>query len=1046
MNPRIFGNRFYGLKGININKNVNDYKNEPTHKVERIFKGSEFQKTEMLLHFILTVFSIFSKYFFEMRNTLSLLLFVCSAFSFSQQISSEKLTSFVNPFIGTGGHGHTYPGATMPFGMMQLSPDTRLDGWDGCSGYHYSDDYIYGFSHTHLSGTGVSDYGDVLLMPTNAINFNNGSDGNSGYRAHFSHENEVASPGFYKVLLNETKIEVELTVSKRSGIHHYTFPKNSKQVVILDLEHRDKVLSSAINTISKTEISGHRHSEAWAKDQRLFFNIEFSRPYKNVTFLNDKTEGEKVKAAFEFDTSEGNELFVKVGISAVDEAGAKKNLESEIGNKSFQQIKTEAEIAWEKQLRKIEIQSPPTPQGGEYDRKVIFYTALYHTMIAPNLYQDVDGRYRGMDLKIHQSDQFENYTVFSLWDTYRAAHPLYTIIEKERTTHFINSLLAKYDEGGILPIWPLAGNYTWCMVGYHAVPVIADAYLKGIGDFDAEKAFEAMKHSAMQDKLGLKSYKEFGFIPVEEESESVSKTLEYAYDDWTIAQMAKAMGKMEDYELFSERAQNYKNVFDPETKFMRGRFRNTWFSPFDPYEVNFNYTEANSWQYSFYVPQDVSGLIDLMGGKAKFEKQLDKLFTAKKETSGREQADITGLIGQYAHGNEPSHHMAYLYNFVNKPAKTQEKVYQILNEMYQNAPDGISGNEDCGQMSAWYVLSAMGFYPVTPVSNQYIIGTPLFEKATINLEDGKRFEISAENLSDENKYIASAKLNGKSLKRSFLYHSEIMAGGNLVFKMTDKPSKWATKDDEIPITEITENLIIPAPFIAKGDVAFKKETEISLAVVSEKTDIFYSLNDSDFKKYTKPFTISEETILKTYAEKLPEIPSARNLGKRSALLTTHFYKIDPNLSIKLESEYANQYNGGGENALIDGVHGAIDFRTGAWQGYHDTDLKTTLDLGSKKEVKTVSVNFLQDQRAWIFYPTEVYCSVSENGKDFIELPIQKIDAEKPSEEAGIITIQFEINKNIQFIKIKAKNFGDLPKGHLGFGGKAWLFVDEIEVK
>jgi hypothetical protein len=588
------------------------------------------------------------------------------------------------------------------------------------------------------------------------------------------------------------------------------------------------------------------------------------------------------------------------------------------------------------------------------------------------------------------------------------------------------------------------------MIGYHAVPVIADAYLKGIRGFDAEKAFEAMKHSAMQDKLGLKSYKEFGFIPVEAESESVSKTLEYAYDDWSIAQMAKAMEKTEDYELFSERAQYYKNVYDPETKFMRGRFRNTWFAPFDPYEVNFNYTEANAWQYSFYVPQDISGLINLMGGKAAFENQLDKLFTAKQATSGRQQADITGLIGQYAHGNEPSHHMAYLYNFVNKPAKTQEKVYQILNELYQNAPDGISGNEDCGQMSAWYVFSALGFYPVTPASNQYIIGTPLFENATIHLEDGKTFEIQAKNISDKNKYIASAKLNGKPLKRSFLYHSEIVEGGKLVFKMTDKPSKWATKDADIPKTEIAENLIVPTPFIAKGEVAFKKQTEISLGIASlpseEKTEIFYSLNDSEFKKYEKPFTISEETILKTYAKRLPLKPSAINLGKRSPLFATHFYKIDPNLSIILETEYANQYNGGGKNALIDGIHGANDFRTGTWQGYHDTDLKATVDLGSEKEVKTVSVNFLQDQRSWIFYPTEVICEVSENGTDFTELPIQKINAGTPSEETGIKTITFDIDKTVQFIKITAKNFGDLPKGHLGYGGKAWLFVDEIDIK
>lgn len=972
-----------------------------------------------------------------MHKVLSLLLFLLPLFCFSQEISKpENLTSFVNPFIGTGGHGHTYPGAVMPFGMMQLSPDTRLDGWDGCSGYHYSDEYIYGFSHTHLSGTGVSDYADILLMPTNKVNFNNGSDGESGYRAPFSHDNEYATPGYYKVHLDETNIDVELTVSERSGIHHYTFPKDSKQIVILDLEHRDKVLSSKVDILSKTEISGHRHSEAWAVDQRLFYNIEFSRPYKNVTYLNDKTDGEKVIAAFEFDASESDELEIKIAISAVDEAGAKKNMKAEISDKSFQQVKSEADADWEKQLERIDILTD------DIDKKTIFYTALYHTMIAPNLYQDVDGRYRGMDLEIHQTSDFDNYTVFSLWDTYRAAHPLYTIIEKERTNDFINSLLAKHDEGGILPIWPLAGNYTGCMIGYHAVPVIADAYLKGIRGYDTEKAFDAMKHAATQDQLGLKSYKEFGFIPVEEESESVSKTLEYAYDDWTIAEMAKALGKTKDYSFYTKRAQYYKNVYDPETKFMRGRFRNTWFAPFDPYEVNFNYTEANSWQYSFYAPQDLSGLINLMGGKPAFEKQLDELFTAEVETSGRQQVDITGLIGQYAHGNEPSHHMAYLYNFVNKPEKTQERVHEILIGQYQNTPDGISGNEDCGQMSAWYIFSAMGFYPVTPASNEYIIGTPLFESSVINLDpdsngEERTFEVIAENISGKNKYIASATLNGKPLNRSFIYHSEVMAGGKLVFKMTDKPSTWATKNDEIPKTEITDNLIVPAPFIAKGDVAFKNETEITLGVSATKTDIYYSLNDSEFKKYSKPFIISEEALLKTYS---------KDESEKSETLTTHFYKIDPNLSIKLETEYANQYNGGGKNALIDGIHGANDFRTGTWQGYHDKDLKATVDLGSKKKVNTVTVNFLQDQRSWIFYPSEVTCLVSENGKDFTELPIQKIEAEKPSEEVEIKTIRFEIDKDIQFIKIMAKNLGDLPKGHLGYGGKAWIFIDEIEIK
>ncbi len=946
----------------------------------------------------------------------------------------KPLTSYVNTFIGTGGHGHTYPGATMPFGMMQLSPDTRLDGWDGCSGYHYSDSYIYGFSHTHLSGTGVSDYGDILLMPTDSLSFNNGANGKKGYRAHFSHETEVASPGYYKVHLDSTDIEVELTVTARAGMHKYTYPSSENQKLILDLEHRDQFLDMKVVEVSKYEVKGYRFSKAWAEDQRLYFHIKFSHAIDIPTHFHRDPDRRTRMAGYQFINPLNEPVYVSIGISAVDEEGARKNLEAEIGKKSFEQLKTEADAVWEKQLEKVVIESP------NEDYKTIFYSSLYHTMIAPNLYQDVDGRYRGMDLEIHQTTDFDYYTVFSLWDTYRAAHPLYTIIEQERTNDFINTFLAKYDEGGIMPIWDLSANYTGCMIGYHAVPVIADAYLKGIRSYDTEKAFTAMKHSAFQDKLGLKSYKELGYIPVEEESESVSKTLEYAYDDWTIAQMAKSMDKEEDFKLFTERAQNYKNVMDPETNFARGRFRNTWFAPFDPYEVNFNYTEANAWQYSLYVPQDISGLMKLMGGKEVFEKQLDTLFVAKAETSGRDQADITGLIGQYAHGNEPSHHMAYLYNFVNKPSKTQEKVHQILTTLYQNAPDGISGNEDCGQMSAWYVLSSLGFYSVTPSSNQYIIGTPLFPKATINLESGKSFTVIAENISETNKYIASATLNGIDLNKSYLNHTDIVNGGNLVFKMTNSPSDWGTEDEYIPSTEITQHLITPAPFISEGEVAFKNETKVVLNVASESTQIFYSLDASEYTKFTEPFLISEDATLKTYAEKD---------GIKSAQLTTQFYKIDPNLSIKLETEYANQYNAGGQNALIDGIRGTRDFRTGAWQGYQNKDVIAIVDLGSIKPIETITVNFLQDQGSWIFYPTKVECFVAPGKTFYKSLPTQKIDAEVRSEEAALKSIQFDMKGySSRYIKIVAKNLGDLPAWHLGapFDGKAWIFIDEIEVK
>ena len=950
----------------------------------------------------------------------------------SNQQKDKSLISYVNPFIGTGGHGHTYPGATMPFGMMQLSPDTRLDGWDGCSGYHYSDDEIYGFSHTHLSGTGVSDYGDILLMPTNKQVFNNGADGKEGYKSKFSHQKEVAEPGFYKVHLDDTNINVELTVSKRSGIHKYNFPSAENQFLILDLLHRDKVLDAKINRVSDTELTGHRFSEAWATDQRLFFTIKTSHSFSDVLQSPPKQGMARAqKIALNFINPNNEPVIIKIGISGVDIEGANKNLKGEIGNQTFEQVKKTAQDFWEKQLEKIVVEDTSD------DNKINFYSSLYHVSIAPNLYQDVDGRYRGMDMKIHEAKDFDYYTVFSLWDTYRAAHPLYTIIEQEKTNDFINTFLAKYDEGGIMPIWDLSANYTGCMIGYHAVPVIADAYLKGIKNYDVEKAFKAMKHSATRDKLGLDSYKKFGFIPVEKESESVSKTLEYAYDDWTIAQMAKSLGKENDYKTYTERAQFYKNVFDPSTEFMRGRFRNTWFAPFDPYEVNFNYTEANSWQYSFYVPQDVSGFISLLGGKKNLENQLDKLFSAEDKTSGSHQVDITGLIGQYAHGNEPSHHMAYLYNFVNKPHKTQEKTRQILTELYTNTPDGISGNEDCGQMSAWYVFSSLGFYPVTPGSNQYIIGSPLFDKATINLESGKSFTVKAINNSSENKYIKSAKLNGENYEYSYINHQDILNGGTLVFEMTNQPSNWGTADKNIPKTSINEHLIVAVPFIAKGEIAFKGSTEVTLKSVEENAKIFYSLKD-EFKEYSKPFLISEKATLKVFAQKE---------DSKSAVISTDFYKIDPNIKIDLKTDYANQYNAGGQNALIDGIVGAEDFRTGTWQGYFDTDLNAIVDLGKETLIYTLKVSFLKDQRSWIFLPKEVDVFTSLDGLNFNKESNWKFKIPENTDEVKVETVHISKLGKARFIKIIAKKLGKLPEWHLGakHDGKSWLFVDEIQI-
>lgn len=970
-----------------------------------------------------------------MRSILYILisiLFVGCQNSSSGIKKTERLTSYVNTFIGTGGHGHTYPGATLPYGMMQLSPDTRLKGWDGCSGYHYSDNHIYGFSHTHLSGTGISDYADVLLMPTNEVLFHNGSDGEKGYKSAFSHENETATPGYYAVHLDDTNIDVSLTVSYRSGKHQYVFPKGAKQVVILDLAHRDKVLDAEIFIEKNQFVSGRRFSRAWANDQRLFFDIAFSKPFINVTLLDGKTTGENVKAAFEFDASVSDILEVEVGISAVDKAGAHKNRIAELKDKSFDQLREEADAIWEKQLNKIVVET--YKEEDMYN----FYSALYHTMIAPNLYQDVDGRYRGMDMEIHKDLDNDYYTVFSLWDTYRAAHPLYTIIEQERTNDFINTFLNKYDEGGIMPIWDLSANYTGCMIGYHAVPVIADAYLKGIRGYDVDKAFEAMKHSAIQDKLGLASYKSLGYIPVESEAESVSKTLEYAYDDWTIASMAKALGSEEDYKTFIQRAQHYKNVYDPETKFMRGRLNNKWVAPFDPYEVNFNYTEANSWQYSFYVPQDVSGHIQLMGGKAQYEQMLDDLFTAKTETSGRHQSDITGLIGQYAQGNEPSHHMAYLYNFVNKPSKTQAMIRKILEEQYANAPDGISGNEDCGQMSAWYIFSSLGFYPVTPGTNEYIFGSPIVKSATIHLENGNTFQINAPKNKEGKPYIKGVLLNGKEHTKSYLTHSDIMNGGSLTYEMSRRKSDWGASDENIPETKIEDHMITTPPFVEKGDAAFANETTIVLKSIQPEATIYYSLDEA-FVEYKSPITITDDSEISTYA--------VLN-GNKSATLKTRFRKTNPDIKISLATTYSNQYNAGGDRALVDGILGSEDFRTGTWQGYVGEDVVATVDISKVQQIDKLAVNFLSDQNYWIFYPKEVLFYGSTDGENFDSIGSEKIKmTEIKNNEIKTIEID-NVKKPYRYIKVVAKKIGNVPEWHKGFedDGLGWIFIDEIQIK
>jgi predicted alpha-1,2-mannosidase len=709
---------------------------------------------------------------------------------------------FVDPFIGTAAHGHTFPGAVVPFGMVQLSPDNGRNGWDWCSGYHYSDSIIVGFSHKHLSGTGIGDLADILMQPTTQSlekgEYHGGKDFHQRFRAIFSHAEEEAAPGYYRVVLRDPKtlqnpIRVELTATERTGFHRYRYPEGAKMNLMLDLGFAinwDQPESTLIRVVNDTLITGWRLSKGWANNQHVYFAASFSKPMTGFSLYESGLENPGIKtidgkfteALFSFG-NQGGELLVKVALSPVDENGALNNLAVENPGWKFDKVKKAARLAWNRELAKIQVES------GNHRLKQIFYTALYHSMIAPALFSDADGRYRASDSTraVKKADGWKNYTVYSLWDTFRAANPLFTLTQPERMPDFIKAMLVHYDEYGLLPVWTLEGCETNCMIGYHAIPVIVDAAMKGV-EFDYDKAFEAMKKSAMSDIRGLKNYKQYGYLPADLENQSVSQTLEYAYDDWCIARMARKLGREDDYRLFMDRSKNYRNVFDPGTRFMRGRMADgSWRQDFNPLYSSHSvhdFTEGNSWQYSWFVPQDPQDLITLMGGRDNFIRRLDSLFNTSEKVQGAEASpDISGMVGQYAQGNEPSHHVAYLYNMAGEPAKTQEIIHRICTTLYTNQPDGLCGNEDCGQMSAWYVFSAMGFYPLNPADGLYQIGTPSFNKLTLNLAGGKTFTVTAENLTDTNFLVESVSLNGTKLDRWHITHEEIMAGGEMVIRM-----------------------------------------------------------------------------------------------------------------------------------------------------------------------------------------------------------------------------------------------------------------------
>lgn len=945
----------------------------------------------------------------------------------------EDPITYVNPFIGTGGHGHTYPGASKPFGMIQLSPDTRIDGWDGCGGYHYSDNVVHGFSHTHLSGTGVSDYGDLLIMPfTGDDKWENATKTSldKAYSSRFSHESENAHPGYYSVQLLDYNINASLTASNRCGFHRYIFPQGKNRKIIIDLEHRDELIDSDLIFLNDSTIVGKRVSKAWAQEQHFYFCIRVSeKPISHRFQKNEK--GKSTKLIVEFDSSSPI-LSVKVGISSVDLYGAKNNLNTEMPHWSDFQYRLAAEKEWRSELGKIKVETPVE------DDKHIFYTALYHSYLCPNLFTDVDGRYRGMDMQIHQAGKFKQYTIFSLWDTFRAAHPLYTITQPERSVEFLHTFLRQYKEGGILPIWELNANYTGCMIGYHSIPVFTDALVKGLKDFDTDLALEAMIYSAERNHLGLEAYKKNGFISSEDESESVSKTLEYAYDDWCIAVFAEMLNKDSIAAHYYKRAQSYKHIYNPNSTFMQPRYNGGWKNNFSPYEVTFDYTEANSWQYSLFAPHDMEGLIELLGGKDKLELWLDDLFTAEPQTTGRDQVDITGLIGQYAHGNEPSHHMAYLYNYTNAPYKTQKYVRQILKTLYFNAPDGLSGNEDCGQMSSWYVFSSLGFYPVTPGSPYYMIGAPVFKSASIEVEKDVFFTIKTLNFSVENKYVEEVKLNGKVINRNYLLHSEIMNGGVIEYKMSAEPKDFSVNH---PPFEGISPKILPAPTVSNSDAIFSKKKKVEINA-SKETEIFYSLNDVEnestpqYQLYKKPIKLKKSARLTYYS---------KSASSQSPTVESTFYKQNDDWKIEIINKYHHSYSGGGDNALIDHLYGGTDFRTGAWQGYYGVDMDVRINFKKKLTINNINVRFLQDARSWIWFPSEVQFLISNNGKDWHTFEVVK--NKTSPKEYGVIIEEFGFNKTFKtkHLRIVAKYMGPCPKWHPGAGNASFIFADEITV-
>ncbi len=961
--------------------------------------------------------------FLKRTKTLLAVLLTMALFAGCQQ----GLSRYVNPLVGTDGHGHTYPGAIVPFGQIQPGPDTRLEGWDGCSGYHYSDDTLYGFSHTHLSGTGCEDYCDILLMPVVAEGkgWHFSSDmPQSEFCSPFSHRGEKATPGYYRVVLDRSRVMVELTSSERVACHRYTFPGRGPKGFVVDLRHRDKVISAGFDRRGDTILTGWRESGAWSPDQWCYFALQCSQPIVDIRYYDG---GKKALVTLPDDCKDAE---VYVSISGVDADGAVRNLATRNG-RTFTQLRSDAHSRWEEALGKIEV------EGGSRNELRNFYTALYHCYTSPYLWSDVDGRYRGMNDTIYQSDK-PIYTVFSLWDTYRALHPLMAILEPEITEDWINTMLDQFEKGGELTMWELSAHETHCMIGYHACPVILTAQQAGILDkwTPARRLalLDAMIATSNRSEPHL-AYAEQGYLDSQTDNESVSKTLEFAYDDWCIAryalnEMARLGGTDTTatrsrlnsvYNTYMQRAQSWQNIMDPNG-FMRARRNGGFVTPFDPTEVNNHYTEANSWQYSTYVPHDVAGWIAQLGGKARAEAFLDSLFNTSSATTGRDQSDITGMIGQCAHGNEPSHHAAYLYAYLGAADKLDAVVHRILDELYTPHPDGLCGNEDCGQMSAWYVMSAMGFYPLCPGSGEYVTVTPLFDRVTIHT--GQEDILIA-----KSDWTPGLFWDGKSFasKSSNLFDASLRI----------PPAPWFSDWQQRFKDSTFVTLDVRGMALAAAD-------DGSLATVAPR--IYYTtdgrLPDTNSILYQNPILVNRDITLRAVSYD----PQSR---RYSPVVQQQLTRFIADKQLRYLTEPAPQYAENGPEGLIDRLYGTPNYRIGGWQGWQG-DMEVVVDLLQNKTLTSVAVDCLDNMKSWIFFPTRIEVSISRDGQNFTPWGQVRNTDFLPIRERQEESVQHKFVCNgpyttARYVKIKAVNFGSLPDWHVSSGQQAWLFVDEIEI-